>query len=250
MDQETIKNQLADKSCEVRSIPFGEVRMNEDDGRIEGYASVFNSLSEDLGGFVEIVRPGAFAKTINDGDTRALWNHNDSYVLGRKSAGTLSLMEDARGLKVSIDPPDTQWASDLKTSIKRGDVSGMSFGFRTVRDNWRGDKAGLLRELLEIELFEVSPVTFPAYPETELQARALNVFRKLTPDVIERLENEFIKNPDDDCDTPAGDARHLSQQDQTAPSAAGPHADVMKVKTVKHLKTRLKLIERIKDHES
>lgn len=152
-----------------------EIRADEDNGNIVGYAAVFNSLSEDFGGWREIVRPGAFRKTINEKrDIRALWNHETSYVLGRTLNGSLALREDEQGLRVEIKPPDTQWARDLVTSVRRGDISQMSFGFRTVRDNWREDSndTGTLRELLEVELYEVSPVTFPAYGATDVQVRA------------------------------------------------------------------------------
>lgn len=160
-----------------------EIRADEDSGRIVGYAAVFNSLSEDFGGWREIVRPGSFTKTLREKrDIRALWNHETSYVLGRTLNGTLTLREDENGLRVEITPPDTQWASDLVTSIRRGDVSQMSFGFRTVRDNWRTDSndTGTLRELLELELHEVSPVTFPAYGATDVQVRAFMAERGAT----------------------------------------------------------------------
>lgn len=152
-----------------------EIRADDDNGNIVGYAAVFNSLSEDFGGWREIVRPGAFRKTINEKrDIRALWNHETSYVLGRTLNGSLALREDEQGLRAEIKPPDTQWARDLVTSVRRGDISQMSFGFRVVRDNWRedGNDTGTLRELLEVELYEVSPVTFPAYGATDVQVRA------------------------------------------------------------------------------
>jgi len=148
----------------------------EGDGMLVGYASIFNSLSEDLGGFREIVRPGAFTATIGGNpNIRALWNHNSQYVLGRTGAGTLRLSEDQRGLRAEIDAPDTQWARDLRESIRRRDVTQMSFGFSVVKDNWRDDSndTGQLRELLEVRLFEVSPVTFPAYHGTEINARGI-----------------------------------------------------------------------------
>jgi len=154
-----------------------EMRVSKDEGRkISGYASVFNQWSDDLGGFREIVRPGAFKKTIKEADVRALFNHDPNYVLGRNKAGTLQLEEDDKGLKIDIDPPDTQWARDLSTSIERGDIDQMSFGFRTVKDKWSGSEEGKTdRELLEVELFDVSPVTYPAYPTTTVSIRSVDM---------------------------------------------------------------------------
>jgi HK97 family phage prohead protease len=147
-------------------------RRDEDNARkIVGYAAVFESESVDLGGFTERIARGAFAGTLA-ADVRALWNHDPMHVLGRTKAGTLRLQEDDRGLAIEIDPPDTQTARDVITLIERGDISGMSFGFRTVKDNWAKVAGKWLRTLLEVELFDVSPVTYPAYPATEVSLRA------------------------------------------------------------------------------
>jgi HK97 family phage prohead protease len=141
--------------------------------KIVGYASVFNQASDDLGGFKEIVKPGAFKKTIQESDIRALWNHDANCVLGRKANGTLTLEEDEHGLRISIDPPDTQMARDLMACIKRGDVDQMSFGFNTIRDTWDNtDPKNIIRYLDECRLFDVSPVTFPAYPQTSVSVRS------------------------------------------------------------------------------
>lgn len=169
-----------------------EVRMDgegEDKNRtLKGYAAVFDSPSQDLGGFVEVIRKGAFTKTLSESDIRALKNHNDDYVLGRTKSGTLRLKEDDKGLSVEIDLPDTQFANDLYESIDRGDVDQMSFAFRTIRDAWTRREGQLdLRELLEVRVYEVSPVTFPAYEDTEISARGL---RALGDDVEEDEEEE------------------------------------------------------------
>jgi HK97 family phage prohead protease len=162
---------------ERRFVELAELRLDSETETksIRGYAAVFDAMSQPLFGFREIIRKGAFKKTIKDGDIRALWNHDPNYVLGRKSARTLSLTEDDKGLLSRIFPPDTQWARDLMTSIDRGDVSQMSFGFRTVKDNWLppGEDGLPVRELLSCQLFDVSPVTYPAYPQTEVHVRAL-----------------------------------------------------------------------------
>lgn len=142
--------------------------------KITGHAAVFNELSEDLGGFREKIAPGAFADTIQDGDVRALWNHDTNFVLGRTKANTLRLSEDDIGLATEYDFPDTSFARDLLTLIRRGDVSQQSFGFMVLPDGekWRLEEGGLIRILTKVELFDVSPVTFPAYPQTDVKARA------------------------------------------------------------------------------
>jgi len=159
---------------ERRTFQLEEIRAVEDGKnlRISGHAAVFNKKSEVIYGFREIVLPGAFKKTIGEADIRALWNHDPNFVLGRNKAGTLRLKEDDRGLKTDIDLPETQFARDLYQSIKRGDVDQMSFGFRTVTDRWRTEDKEAVRELVEVELFDVSPVTYPAYPQTDINARA------------------------------------------------------------------------------
>lgn len=140
---------------------------------IEGYAAVFNSPSDDIGGFVETIAPGAFARAVRgDDDVRALWNHDERYVLGRTKNGTLTLSEDSVGLKVRIIPPDTQWARDAIESIRRGDVDQMSFGFKCLEDAWVVNDGVPVREVREVRLFDVSPVTFPAYPQTTVSVRS------------------------------------------------------------------------------
>ena len=151
-----------------------EVRAVGNATTIVGYASVFNSLSQNLGGFVEQVAPGAFKKTILEADVRALFNHDPNFVLGRNKAGTLRMMEDGKGLAYEVDLPDTQQARDLAESMRRGDISQSSFGFRVIRDSWgvTGDDYPL-RTLEEVALYDVSPVTYPAYTEASSALRSL-----------------------------------------------------------------------------
>lgn len=160
---------------ETRSYPLVGVEIRETDSGplIVGHAAVFDKPSENLGGFVEFVRRGAFAKTLQEADVRALFNHDPNYVLGRTGPKTLTLAEDGEGLAIQVTPPDTQWARDLILSMRRGDINQMSFGFRTVKDRWLQNESGLVtRELLEVQLFDVSVVTFPAYPDTSVAARS------------------------------------------------------------------------------
>lgn len=162
---------------EYRAFPVEDLELRvegDDKPMIRGYAAVFNKLSVPLFGFREKIAPGAFSKTVKKSDIRALWNHDPNYVLGRNKAKTLSLMEDDKGLFVEIEPPGAQWAKDLTESIKRGDVTQMSFGFRTIKDDWLHEEGKeSIRTLLEVELFDVSPVTFPAYPQTSVKVRSI-----------------------------------------------------------------------------
>lgn len=146
---------------------------------IRGHAAVFNKLSENLGGFREVISPGAFDDVLGD-DVRALFNHEPSAILGRSSAKTLRIGVDADGLTYEIDPPDTQAARDLLVSLERGDVRESSFAFRVARggDKWDEDENGvLIRTITKIaRLYDVSPVTYPAYPDTDASRRALDEY--------------------------------------------------------------------------
>ena len=147
---------------------------------IRGHAAVFDKLSENLGGFREIIAPGAFDDVLND-DFRALFNHSDSLILGRASAKTARISVDSAGLVYEIDPPDTQYARDLLVSLERGDVRESSFGFRVARggDLWDEDDDGvLIRTITKVaRLYDVSPVTFPAYPDTDVAKRGAELYR-------------------------------------------------------------------------
>ena len=165
----------------------------EDAGKpvIVGHAAVFDSWSEDLGGFREKIAPGAFTETLKDADVRALFNHNADIVIGRSKSGTLRLKEDKVGLAIEVDPPDTQAGRDLVVLMERGDIDQMSFGFRTVRDEWshpEDNNQPSERVLMEVELFDVSPVTFPAYPDTDVAVRSLERQRN---EADERREARF-----------------------------------------------------------
>lgn len=168
------ENAFKPEGIEHRAFQLTEIRFVETDGqkKMVGYAAVFDQLSDDLGGFQEIIRPGAFTKTLREADVRALWNHDSNYVLGRSKSGTLRLREDRHGLGVEIHPPDTVWARDLMTTMERGDVDQMSLAFRTMKDKWSSENGSHLRELLEVQLYDVSPVTFPAYPQTTIALRS------------------------------------------------------------------------------
>lgn len=157
-----------------------EVRAEGDEaGKLTGYAAVFNTEADIGGWFIERIAPGAFAKSIARGDdVRALWNHDPSSILGRTASGTLSMREDEHGLHVEIEPPDTQLGRDVTTLIKRGDVSQMSFGFRAISEKWDLRDGIEVRTILEADLFDVSPVTYPAYDATSISARSSEAILK------------------------------------------------------------------------
>lgn len=164
-----------DEPLEIRENP------DKDGWTIRGYAAMFNTLSQDLGGFIERIAPGAFARTLKNkarstrSDIRALFNHDTKSVLGRTSNETLRLGEDERGLwyEVDLNPEDPEHRS-VYAKVKRGDISQSSFGFRVVGDDWdKADEGGLpTRTLTEIDLYEVSPVAFPAYLEASVGVAA------------------------------------------------------------------------------
>lgn len=171
---------------------LSEIRADEgEDGkRISGYAARFNSWSEDLGWFREQIDPEAFTRTLKSrNDIKALVNHDPSQVIGSTRAGTLELELDDKGLRDSVLLPDTTYANDLHTVVKRRDVSGQSFGFSVVRDEWNAD--GTERRLLEVRLHEVSIVTFPAYRATTASARMLHLLAKRTEQDVDALADAF-----------------------------------------------------------
>jgi len=153
------------------------IRAEGDKPKLSGYAAVFNKLSEDLGWFREKIAPGAFSRSLRENaDVRALFNHDANQVLGRSKSSTLSMAEDSEGLKVDILPPDTVAGRDTVTLVERGDVSQMSFGFITRKDEW--DYENMIRTLIDVDLFDVSVVTFPAYPDTSVAKRSVELYRK------------------------------------------------------------------------
>lgn len=145
---------------------------------VAGYAAVFGSEADIGGWFMETVARGAFSNTLKTADVRAYFDHDRGRVLGRLTAGTLRLKEDDRGLAVEIDLPDTSDGKDVYTLIKRGDVSGMSFSFRAVREEWDETVDPPKRTILEVELREVSVVSEPAYDDTSIAARSLDEAKK------------------------------------------------------------------------
>lgn len=188
---------------EIRSIDIDIQKSTEEEPlKLRGYAIVYNSLSEPLYGdlFRERINRGAFTKSLLENDQVCLWGHDTRYVLGRKSAGTLILREDDKGLYFEVSLPNTTWARDLKESVDRGDIKQMSFGFKVVRENWLDNKETLkeygmpVREVEEITLHEISLVTFPAYTETNVRDQNNDAYIPKPPDKPIPAENDGFED--------------------------------------------------------
>jgi uncharacterized protein len=186
------------KDKEIRAYDAEiEVRMDGDKNKVRGYAAVFNSESNDLGGFIETIQPGAFSNVLND-DVRALIDHKSELILGRTVSGTLRIGQDEKGLYYEYDSPNTSYANDLLESMKRGDVTQSSFGFRVARDGskWEEKDGKTYRTITNISrLYDVSPVTYPAYNDTSVAMRSLD---KLKEDNTAKVEADKIDRDKDE----------------------------------------------------
>lgn len=176
---------MSDRGIERRG--FAECRIEADDSgrKLRGYAIVFDSLSQDLGGFQEIIAPSAVDRALDEAhDIRALVDHDSGKIIGRTRSGTLSLKKDKHGLRVAIDPDlEISYVKDIMRSVSRGDVSGMSFGFRTLDDEWDFDRKIPLRTVTDMLISEVSIVAMPAYQATDISVaqRSMDAFRGNPP---------------------------------------------------------------------
>ena len=216
---------------ETRIVEVDKFEIREDASGmfLEGYAALFNSRSENLGGFTETIQPGAFRASLRSrNDVKLLWNHDSGAVMGSTRAGTLTLTEDERGLKVSATLPDTTYGRDARELVRRGDVTGFSFGFSMPArggDEWSSD--GTERVLKSVRLHEVSLVAFPAYPATngtatvrglDKIAQRANVDADALADALLKIENGEDISSDD---------RNLLQTviDELAPAPEAPVVD-------------------------
>lgn len=130
----------------------------------------YNSRSEDLGGFIEVLSPGCFSETLrNKSKILAFWNHDTSKPLASTGNGTLKLNDTRSGLNFEIRPPDNTWGKDVLTSVKRGDIDSCSFGFNCLSDEWTTQNGENLRTIESAELFEISPCSMPAYPDASVR---------------------------------------------------------------------------------
>lgn len=165
---------------EVRVMHASECRAKrgEKGVAVDGYAAKFNVVSDDLGGFREVIRPGAFSRAIAEKqDVVFLWMHDRTTVMARTSSGTLTISEDGIGLRFEARLADTGAGRDLATLIERGDVSSMSFAFRARKDEWDFKAPVALRTLIDVDMYDVSAVDVGAYPQTELALRSMEAAR-------------------------------------------------------------------------
>jgi HK97 family phage prohead protease len=190
------------KKLERRFLNVAELRsVDGDKPVIAGYAAMFNCKSEDLGGYREVIKPGAFTDCLaGSPDIRCLRNHEPDMILGR-TPKTLKVREDNKGLYFECELPDTSYARDLMESIKRGDISQCSFGFYATEADFSiqptdedPDEFEHIRELASCEVFDVSPVTYPAYPQTSVDMRAL--FPEGEPDSVKEWREKKTKRVD------------------------------------------------------
>src|SRR5512132_777674 len=134
---------------------------------VHGYAAIYNTLSEDLGGYREKIAAGAFAGVLED-DVRALLNHDPNQVLGRTKSGTLRLFDEQRGLRFELDLPDSPLGENMRSAVRRGDLDGASFRFEVGDEDWNGD----IRTVKSVKaLRDVTLATYPAYPAASVELR-------------------------------------------------------------------------------
>jgi HK97 family phage prohead protease len=186
----------------------GELKAAVEGRTVEGYASVFNSMSEDLGGFREIILPNAFSDVL-DNDVRALYNHDSNYLLARTTSGTLELKEDEKGLYYRFEMPNTSYGNDMLELFRRGDLSQSSFGFTVEKDSWRMEDGQHVRYIERVgSLFDVSPVVFPAYnqassglrsAEPNGESEAEEARETPTEELNYNIYNALIKLAKDEC---------------------------------------------------
>ena len=196
-------------------MPSNELRVqpNADGSKtLIGYGIVYNSPSCDLGGFTEIVSPGAVTESLRQSPNLLfLRDHDNSILLGR-APKTLTLTDDAVGLRFACNLPNTSQAADVAVLVERGDLPGCSFSFRALEDSWEKKPTGqLVRTLKKITVSELSVVSVPAYPATDVSLRTCPPeFRSLLRSMSDEDEDEC------DCDCPecmAGDCADCSNPD-------------------------------------
>ncbi|HDR7801355.1 TPA: HK97 family phage prohead protease [Bacillus tropicus] len=184
---QTEKRELLSSNLEIREVEGG-LRT------IVGYAVKWEMKSVTMGywrRFKEQFKRGAFTDSLTQDDQLALWSHDYSQVLGRTKNGTLRLFEDEIGLRFELDLADTTLGDDTYKTIKRGDVDGVSFGFQMVKEEWdESDPDNIVRSVTKAKLVEISPVAFPAYPDSQVSARSHDPYKQF---VDERNQKELRK---------------------------------------------------------
>jgi HK97 family phage prohead protease len=211
---------------ELRYLPARELRIStaaDGSKTLSGYAIVFGVRSVNLGGFVEIVDPKAVSTSLRTQDILCLNNHDSSQPLSRTSAGTLKLTTDSTGVAFTCSL-DTRisYANDLAISVERGDTRGCSFGFQTNRDTWTNDNGTLLRTLNEIEVFEISVCSSPAYPQTDVSVRSIpKEFRSL----LKRSMDDEGDDSDSECECDCPECEDGNCAECSDPECDDPNCD-------------------------
>jgi HK97 family phage prohead protease len=190
--------------CELRFLSAADSPVTLDvregkDPRVVGYAARYydgtpGTQYQLWEGVVERIMPGAFDRAAKEDDVRGLFNHDPSLILGRTSAKTMSLTVDARGLKYDISPGDTTTGRDVREHLKRGDVTGSSFAFVTTDEEFRKEGGVTVREIRGVKLYDVGPVTFPAYEASSAGLRTvggddLSELRRRVAEQVTRLNH-------------------------------------------------------------
>ncbi len=185
---------------ETRNFALQNVEVREEGGKniVVGYGAVFNSESNNLGGFTEFISRDAFSGREED-DVRFLLNHDPNYIMGRTTSGTLKLRVDDKGLRYEVAIPDTSAGRDLLVSLKRGDISESSFAFTVEDDSWeQGENGAAVRTIKKVSrLYDVSAVTYPAYPNASVGLRSMEAWKDNMKETLER-EKEEMKNEEID----------------------------------------------------
>lgn len=174
MTTKTEKRHLTTNSVEIRESEDGK-RM------LAGYAVKWGMRSHKMGwrSFREQFSKGAFTESLTNDNQLALWAHDTTKVLGNTKSGTLRLYEDDVGLRFELDLGNTTLANDAYETIKRGDIDGVSFGFRMIKQEWdENDQENIVRTIHKAKLMEISPVAFPAYPDSQVSARSNDPYKE------------------------------------------------------------------------
>ncbi|HEG43235.1 MAG TPA: HK97 family phage prohead protease [Phycisphaerales bacterium] len=240
-----VNSRQIDEGVERRVLVVEDIELrvaDGDDAKIAGYAAKFGKWSEDLGGFREKIRIGAFDAVMDD-DVRALKNHDPNLLLGRTKSGTLRLTANKTGLRFEVDMPDTNVGRDTVEEIRRGDISGCSFGFIVDVDEWRYLQDDIVeRTIISFrKLFDVGPVTYPAYPDTSVAARSLEKCK-----AEHRAEEQANEEPAED-----EEARADAEKDKASEVAEKEKTDRnRKRKTEKGCRLAERIINRNKQAEA
>jgi HK97 family phage prohead protease len=222
------KQQKEIRSFKLSAQPI-EVRTAADGTRsISGIAAPFNKPSVDMG-FREFIAPGAFRRTlVENPDVLCLRDHNPTLLMGRTKSGTLTLAESKEGLRFTVKLPDTTQAADLVESLSRGDIDACSFGMICRKDDWNVDSEGnLTRTLLDVDLLEISVVSFPAYPDSTAALRScpIDLRSKVKADATQPDDDQDDCDPDQDDDCEEDRSTDDDQEQDDCPGEDDPDYD-------------------------